>query len=130
MGRSRQVAAIGTFALILAVVGAALVIAASPSAPNGLAFAPAADPALAASMRRVVAPPPVALWLKDGRRVLLQGVPAPGPRIVAVETDDSGIDGRTVGAVLLIVGLAGLVPATLFVLWLGPRRGRSAGTLA
>ena len=128
MGRSRQVAAIGTLALILAVVGAALVIAASPSAPNRLAFAPAADPALAASTGRVYALPPAALW--EGRRVVTQYVPAPGVRIVAVDTEDSGIDGRTVGAVLLIVGLAGLVPATLFVLWLGPRRGRSAGSLA
>jgi hypothetical protein len=57
--------------------------------------------------------------------------PPPDPKgrvwtVVAgvVETDGSGDDSRTVGSVLLIVGLAGIVLWTPF--WLWPGLGRSS----
>lgn len=117
--RSRLLAAFGDFAL-MAIIGAVLVILASPSASRRLALASRVDElsgkagvvwvskALSGGPQtvRVVAPPP----------------PAPGVRIVAVDINDSGVDTRTVGSVLLIVGLAGIVPLTMFWLWVGPGR--------
>jgi hypothetical protein len=48
-------------------------------------------------------------------------LPAPGARIVTVDINDSGVDTRTVGSVLLTVGLAGVVALTMFW-WVGPGR--------
>jgi hypothetical protein len=48
--------------------------------------------------------------------------PAPGSPRVVVADDDSGFDTETLGSVLLIAGLAGLVPLTLYWLWAGSRR--------
>jgi hypothetical protein len=58
----------------------------------------------------------------DAPRVVTAPLPAPGARTVTVDTDDSGVVTRTVGSVLLTVGLAGVVPLTMFWLWVGPGR--------
>ena len=65
----------------------------------------------------VAAPPP------DELRVVVDGVslpapvpvrlPAPAPRIAAVDIDDSGVDTRTIGWILLALGLAGAVLMTV-----------------
>jgi hypothetical protein len=118
--RSRIAAATAAFAVI-AVIGAVLVILAAPSAPR-LAVASPVGPPL-----RVVlwpAPPPgargvvVAADMND----VLPPLPPPGARIVAMDMNDSGVDTRTVGSVLLTVGLAGVVPLTMLWLWVGPGR--------
>lgn len=105
--RSRVPAAIGTFALIIAIVGAALVILASPSGPRKRAVWVAVSP-----------PPPTASMVVVTPQEVRVDVP--------VDTTGSRDDTRTVGSVLLIVGLAGFVPLTLFWLWVGsgsrPRR--------
>jgi hypothetical protein len=41
---------------------------------------------------------------------------------LVVDKTDSGVHTRTVGLVLLIVGLAGIFLSTLFSLWVGPSR--------
>jgi hypothetical protein len=59
----------------------------------------------------------------DGSRVVTLPLPASAPtRIVAVDLNDSGVVTRTVDSVLLTVGLAGLMPFTLFWFWAGPGR--------
>jgi hypothetical protein len=99
--RSRVPAAIATLALVIAIVGAVLVIAASPAAPpDGAVWGVGGPPSPATGERRVVAVPPEMLTVR-------------------VATKDSGADTRTVGSVLLVVGLAGVVPLTLFWLWVG-----------
>lgn len=111
--RSRMAAAIGAFAL-MAIIGAVLVILASPPAPERrLVLTP--SPA-APERRLVLASPPVVL---DYRAQPVDFVSA---RIDAVDENDSRVDTRTVGWVLLIVGLAGVVPLTMFWLWVGPGR--------
>ena len=94
-------------------------------APGRVAFAAPGDPALV-TVSATPPPPRLMKATADGRMVLLPVPAPPDARVVAVVADESGVDGRTVGSVLLIVGLAGLVPATLFLLWLGPGRGRAA----
>jgi hypothetical protein len=121
---SRLAAAIGTFALIIAIVGAVLVIVASPSAPRRLVLASPVAPAASPWVTRRAAPPP-GVFTVDGRVVMLSVPAPPSTSIVAADTNDSRVDSRTVGSVLLIVGLAGVVPSTLFLLWLGPGRGRA-----
>ena len=133
MRGSRLAAAIGTFALVIAVIGGVLVIVASPSDPERLALASPVDPPRGTVwvIRRdiPVGPPGVLSFTPDGMsRVVRRPPPAPGVRLVAVDTDDWRADSRTVGLVLLIVGLAGVVPSTLFLLWLGPSRGRAVRT--
>jgi hypothetical protein len=124
---SRLAAAIGTLALIVAIIGAVLVIVATPSDPQRLALASPVDPPRAVWVTRRVVPPPGVLSFTVYGRSRVVRLPPPAPaRIVAVDTDDWGVDNRTVGAVLLIVGLAGVVPSTMFLLWLGPGRGRAA----
>lgn len=113
---SRLAATVGTFALIIAIIGAVLVIGASPSTPRSFALGSSVNPAPGAIWVTARIPPPEALRVAA----------PPDARIVAVDTDDSGVDSSTVGSVLLIVGLAGVVPSTLFLLWLGPGRGRAA----
>jgi len=115
---SRMLAAIGAFALI-AITGAVLVILASASVPRRLTLASPVRPPLGAVWVR----PSGAAFRPDGRTVVVTApLPAPGARIVAVDINDSGVDTRTVGSVLLIVGLAGVVPLTMFWLWVGPDR--------
>jgi hypothetical protein len=63
------------------------------------------------------------IWVdpNGSRRVVTLPLPAPpASRIVAVDVNDSGVDTRTVGSVLLTMGLAGVVLLTLFWLWVGP----------
>lgn len=103
--RSRLHAAIGALFALIAIVGAVLVILASPSGPRRLDLPPPPDLATAPGPGRTVAPPPGTVWT-----------------VMAPDIDDSGDDTHTVGSVLLIVGLAGVVPLTLFSLWVGPTR--------
>jgi hypothetical protein len=123
--RSLMAAAIGVFALI-AVIGGALVIVASQSSPTRLALtAPdgrqvLVDPAQA----DVWVPPPPLVAVQ---RIEPRSLPASAPlalladrsQIVVADSNDSGMDTRTVGWVLLTVGLAGVVPLTMFGLWFG-----------
>jgi hypothetical protein len=104
------------------------VIVDSPSDPERLARASPADlPPSAAWVTPSAVPAPAPFTLAaDGRVIMLRLPVPPGARIVAVDADESGVDSRTIGSVLLIVGLAGAVASTLFVLWLGPVRGRAA----
>ena len=128
-GRARSVpiaAAIGAFALT-AIIGAALVVLASRSAPERLALAypgilPAPPPAWVAA--RVVESP-------DGELVALVAEPtqsrASGPPIVVMASndvlpDESGVDTRAVGAALLTVGVAGVLLVGMFCLWIFPGR--------
>jgi hypothetical protein len=67
----------------------------------------------------LAAPPPGDVSIVvDGAPPLMR-LPAPAPRIVTVDLDDSGGDTRAVGWVLLAVGLAGVVQLTMFWLWAG-----------
>jgi hypothetical protein len=102
--RSRVPAALGTFAVVMAIVGAALLILASPAGPG---------PRKGAVWVAVSSPPPrVAPVVISPEEVSLD---------VATGTSDSGDATRTIGSVLLIVGLAGVLPLTMFRLWAGPR---------
>jgi hypothetical protein len=125
--RSRlPAAAIATFALI-AIVGAVLMIGAS-SGQVRLAL-PALGPQVRVvpqrvhvevpAQRRVVPPPlrvgPERLQVVPRRvEVVPPLVRTPAAGIVAVDIHGSGIDTRRIGAVLLIVGLAGIVLTMLF----------------
>jgi hypothetical protein len=143
--RSRLAAGIGTFALI-AIIGAALVVLASPSAPERLALAspatlpvpqgvwvvrrsadgeivlparagPAASPRILVMPSDDVLQPRFGVLSPDGREIAF-ALPAHGARIVALGVNDSGVDNRTVGSALLTVGLAGVVLLTMFWLWI------------
>lgn len=127
LGRSRLPAAIGALFMLISIVGAVLVILDAPSGPRRLALPPPPDLAGGPGMR------PGVRVLVRGDAVRIAPPPSATPEavwtVVAPGLDDSGDDdARTVGAVLLIVGLAGVVPLTLFSLWVGPggwpRRGR------
>ena len=98
--RSHLRAALATCALAAAIAGAALVIAASPSAQRraGVWVATPPPPSSAPVTMRVIGPEVVA-----------------GDLVVGV--DDGTDDTRTVGAVLLIVGLAGVAPLTMSSVW-------------
>jgi hypothetical protein len=125
--RFRLVAAITAFALI-ATTGAVLVILASPSAPRRLAVASPGEPPRVAYARSpdgltvvgpLPAPPPAARTVVVGPESVPLSLAAPVTRIVAVDVNDSGVATRTVGSVLLTVGLAGILALTLFWLWVG-----------
>jgi hypothetical protein len=125
--RSRlPAAAIAMFALV-AIVGAVLMIGAS-SGQVRLAL-PALGPHVdvvphrvrveVPAQRRVVPPPlrvvPERLQVVPRRvEVLPPSLRMPAARIVAVDIRGSGTDTRRLGAVLLIVGLAGIVLAMAF----------------
>jgi hypothetical protein len=98
--RSRLLAALATCALAVAIAGAVLVIAASPSAQRrgGVWIASPPPPSSAPVTMRVIGPEVVA-----------------GDLVVGV--DDGSADTRTLGAILLIVGLAGIAPLTMISLW-------------
>jgi hypothetical protein len=145
--RARTVAVIGVFALI-AVIGGVLVIVESSSGPTRLALTPgpaaiSPDGRTIAYLRpgvvQLPAPPPGDLSITvDGTRLPgsvwispVNTLREPATRIVSVDINDSGVDARSIGWVLLTVGLAGVVPLTMFSLWFGPgRRSRrlTAGT--
>jgi hypothetical protein len=132
-------ATIAAFA-VLSVAGAALVILDSPTAPRRLTLAsPTVPPGVTAVVspdgfsRIAVAPrvlsvraggePPV---VAENRYVIGPSPATPSARTVSVDLDDSGLDARILGSVLLSVGLAGVLSSTMFWLWLGPgRRSRS-----
>jgi hypothetical protein len=86
--------------VVIAVTGAALAIFASPSG------------SVSAPVMRASGPSghPVPVTPQD------------------LHADVSGVDARTVGTVLLVVGLAGIVLLTLFWLWLRPGRWSSRHT--
>ena len=98
-GRSHLPAAIAAFAVV-AIVGAVLVIVASPSAET--TREPVLLPRLAAE--DVVVSP-------DGRSIWVG--PA-DPSIFAVDTGQAGDTARVIGSVLLSAALAGILLATLF----------------
>jgi hypothetical protein len=133
--RAGVLVAIAAFALI-AVIGGVLVTVASPSGPTSLAFtAGAISPdgrtiaVVAPPGVRMPAPQPGELRIhvdSTQPRIWISPVSTLSPvvRIVAVDVDDSGIDTRALGWVLLAFGLAGAVPLTTISLWPGRPRGR------
>lgn len=117
--RARMVAAIGLFAVI-AVIGGVLVVAASPSGNTPLAITAVPGPAAVSPDGRTIAylrPPLVRRAAPSPGTLEVRVVPA--TRIVAVDIDDSGVDIRMLGWVLLAVGLAGVVPMTVLSPWVG-----------
>ena len=104
---------------VVAAIGSALVIFASPDAsasetairvPAELRGprAPAGWPVSreAPSPAYTGARTPVGVWIQhDGRGVLL------------AQTDGPGVEINKVGSILLVVGLVGIVPSMLFLLW-------------
>jgi hypothetical protein len=136
---SRVPAAIATFAAVIAIVGAVLVTVDARSRPERLTLASRAEllpggvwvsTPTASSVARRFAPSSLPGALSPDRRevtvsvggtarVVALALPATEP-LMAVDSDASGIDSGSVGAILLIVGLAGIVPATLFLFWHGP----------
>jgi hypothetical protein len=116
--RAVMLTAIAALTVITA-AGAALVIFASPDASAPVTAirvpaelrgprAPAALPVVheAPSPAYTAARTPVGVWIQhDGRGVLL------------ARTDGSGVEVNKVGSILLIVGLAGIVPSMLFLFW-------------
>ena len=123
--RSRIVAGIGAFILIAVIGGALVVVGGSGqerySASNVAALSPDGRQAVV----WVAALPPRERRIAVAAPLPIR-VPAPAPRIVAVDADDSGVDTRTLGWVLLAVGLAGMVQLTMLWLWAGagPRSRR------
>jgi hypothetical protein len=118
---SRLPAAVATVALVPAIVGAVVLIVASPDKERRMALAPPPT-TLAVS---VPARTPPAL------RVRLQTVEAVAAAdqarwvhtlVLAGEPNRSDDDDHTIGSALLIVGLALLAPLTLFWLWRGLKR--------
>lgn len=139
--RSRSAAAIGAFALTAA-IGATLVILASPGGQTRLAItAPDGPPSQALALSpdgRTVAvgvDRGLQLWSRESGRLVVRlappppgvastWIPAADPRIVLVDSGDSGVDIRVVGSVLLAVGLLGVLLLTMF--WLWARAGRAS----
>jgi hypothetical protein len=99
--RSRVLPAVALLALVLASVGAVLVIVDSGSEPSRVAlsspFRMALPPNRGVKVRLVT---PAKLWIAT------QDL----PRMAPADAGDSGNSSRTVGVVLLVAGLAGLVP--------------------
>ncbi len=92
-GRSRMPAATAAFAVI-AIIGAVLALLASPSGPGRLALASGSVlPRL-----RLVLPPP----------------PAASARVFAVGVSGSGVYLHTIGLILLIAGIVGLILSMLY----------------
>ena len=114
-------AGIGAFALI-AIIGAVLVILDSPSGQGTLALEPRAGQPLRAIPRTV--------------RIITTPLPPPDAGIIAapdarmvVDIHDSDVDTRSLGSILLIAGLAGVVPLALFSSWVAPGvRPRNTGS--
>jgi hypothetical protein len=99
-------------AALVAAVGAALVIVASPAGPGGVAVAlPAAPPF------RVIGPHP--RWIPLPR-VRPRAI---GPFFAVGNGPDNGA--RVAGSVLLVLGLAGVVSLTAFWVWDGRSRRRT-----
>ena len=113
--------------VLMAVSGGVLVVvgdegsAEQYSRSNVAAFSPDGRQAVV----WVAAPPPGAQSIAVGTPRLIR-LPAPAPRTVSVDVD-SGVDIRTLGWVLLAVGLAGVVQLAMFSMWVGagPRSRRT-----
>jgi len=104
---------------VIAAIGAALVIFASPhaSAPTAAIAVPPefAGPRAPASIATIRVPPPpifagpsapLAVWIRpDGRGVVL------------AQANGSGVEINEVGSILLIVGIVGIIPSMLFLFW-------------
>ena len=127
--RARLAAAIGALVL-MAVSGGVLVVPGDEGGSGAEVYSRSNVAALSPDGRQAVvwiaAPPPGDLSIAVDAPSLPIMLPAPAPRIVAVDINDSGGDTRTVGWVLLAVGLAGVVQLTMFWLWAGavPRSRR------
>jgi hypothetical protein len=119
--RSRIAAAIGAFALI-AIIGAVLVIVASASTPRRLTLASPVGAPPRSVWVRVLPPPPAGTHALPVPTDVVRAQRFPGARTVAVDINDSSVDTRTIGSVLLTVGLVGVVPMTIFWLLVGPGR--------
>jgi len=117
---SRIVAATGVFAL-MAVIGGVLVIVAASSSPTRLALIAPVDLSASAdpgpTVIRLAAPPSGALDVTVDGQFLRLPLPLSPSQVAAVDSDASGVDTRTVGWVLLTVGLAGVVSLTMLILW-------------
>ena len=125
-GRTLVLAAISALTIITA-VGAGLVLLASPqaSAPRVASdvLLLAAEPAAI----RLVAPPPIS---PDGSGIRLVAPPPISPdgsgrvwvtsdgRVTVTPIGGSGVEIHTVGSILLIVGIAGVIASLLLLLWL------------
>lgn len=124
-GRARRygmLTAVGAFALV-AVVGV-LVVNAAPSASGRLALPAVVRPPLGA----VWVPRPASAPLPGRALVVRAPLPAAGAGSVVVDIDDSGVETRTVGSVLLTLGLAGVLLSTMSWLWVeSVRRSRTGG---
>jgi hypothetical protein len=109
--RAGTLAVLGAFAVV-AIVGAVLVVLAAPAPPGRVTIRSLAGPPMLTFARP----------LGSARTVTRVLVEPPRARAVAVDINDSRVDTRTVGSVLLIIGLAGVVPLTILWLWIGPPR--------
>ena len=108
-----RVAAIAAFALI-AIIGAVLVVFASPPGSERLAVASVFPPRLG-----VVGPPRLRLVPSPreiGPRLRIVPPPAPGSgaRIFPVAVRGSGVNLRPIGLLLMIVGIVGLIVSMLY----------------
>jgi hypothetical protein len=118
---SRLPAAIATVALVPAIVGAVLLIVASPSDRQRVVLPPPPSGTLAVWVTE--APPPVRAQIQT-RVATVAADHAQWVHTQVIAGDMNGSDNgtHTIGSVLLIVGLALFVPLTLFWLWRGLRR--------
>jgi hypothetical protein len=117
--RARMAAAIGALAL-MAFIGGVLVVLGDEGGSGAEMDSQSNVAALSPDGRQAVvwvaAPPP---GDRSAVNAPLIQLPATPLRIVAVEVDDSGLDTRTLGWVLLAVGLAGVVQLAMFSMWAG-----------
>ena len=116
--RSRIVAAIGAFVLIAVVGGVLVVVGGSDAETYSRSSLAALSPDGRQAVVWVAAPLPGELSIAVDAPLPIR-LPAPAPRIVSVDVDDSGVDARTLGWVLLAVGLAGVAQLAIFWLWAG-----------
>lgn len=101
-------AALTAFALA-AIAGALLMVFASPSHSERFAIAKVPQ-IVSVGPQRVLSGPPLRVTFE---RAAVAVTATPPPLVQLAPIDDSGVDGDTVGLVLLIVGLAGFVPLAL-----------------
>ena len=108
---------------VIAAIGAALVLLASPDASPTAAiavppeFAAARAPATITAIR--VPPPPI---FADPRAPLAVWIKPDGRGVVLAQANGSGVELNQVGSILLIVGIAGIILSLLLWLWSFRRR--------
>jgi hypothetical protein len=103
----------------IAVCGAVLIIVGSPSGSRPLVGPPPPLPHNAPGRVQGVWVTPIVQLVAGPKRDILA---VDQREFLVVDKTDSGVHTRTVGLVLLIVGLAGIFLSTLFSLWVGPSR--------